>query len=239
MDKNDLIGSLQILGGSYIGYKCLEHGLPRSLGIRIENHTTLNENALLIKQSGNILDPACGGKNGFAAFIPKKNYIENSKNYVHITGIKGNSEFAKFINKKFKNINILTSAYRTYSRNFTGEMYRLVGNGLQQYGKNLAPAVLNRILHNKTKRFYVPGIDSYFNANFVSDSDDWLAMKTDKKLKVYNNRFEAMLSGVKTFGLKGIRENKSRFIFGIGLLLTGAYAAINLVLKGIKHLNKT
>ena len=56
MDRNDLIGGTQVAGGVYLGYKGVEHGLPRATGIRIEYHTTSKQNADLIKKSGNILN---------------------------------------------------------------------------------------------------------------------------------------------------------------------------------------
>lgn len=65
------------------------------------------------------------------------------------------------------------------------------------------------LFQNKTKRFCIPGIDSYFNQNFIPDCDD-LALKSTKPVRVYNNRFSAMVAGLKKFGLKGMKENKSR-----------------------------
>ena len=91
MDKNRFSGTTQIACGSYIGYQGIRHGLPRLCGIRIENHITSKENARLIKKSGNILDPSCGGINGWGQKVNSDFCIKHSKNYVHISGVHPDS----------------------------------------------------------------------------------------------------------------------------------------------------
>ena len=83
------------------------------------------------------------------------------------------------------------------------------------------------------KRFCIPGTDSYFDKNFIPDCDDF-ALKTTKKIKCYKNRFSAMVAGLKEFGLKGIKENKSRVVLGIAIIAVGITAAVFLIKKGIE-----
>ncbi len=249
MDKHDLLGTAQIAGGTYLGYQGIKHGLPRSLGIRTEYHTTSKTNANLIKKSGNILDPAFGGKNGWAEAIKSEYFMDNSKNFVHITGIHKD---APICNKMPAKAKPFLPALRTVARSFQNFMYKTVGNGcyedlrkvlnIKSSGKkealnSLWKSLKTNALHDKTKKFYIPGIDSYFNNNFIPDTDD-LALKSSKKVKVYTNKFSAMTAGLKEFGLKGMKENKGRVAFGIGLLSLGAYAGLKLIDKGIQNLSK-
>lgn len=40
-----------------------------------------------------------------------------------------------------------------------------------------------------------------------------------------------MIAGLKKFGLSGMKENKSRVAFGVGLLSLGTYSAVKLIQK--------
>lgn len=252
MDRQDVVGTAQIAGGSYLGYQGLKHGLPRAAGIRIEYHTTSKENAKAIKKGGNILDPNFGGKNGWSAKVKSNSYIKNSTGYVHITGM--HKDKVSSFNppkglEKYKSY--LVAPFRTIFRKAQNLMYKTVGNidfeelktalnskkskseKLTWASKKMVAGVFN----NKTKRFCIPGIDSYFNSEFIADADD-IALKSRKPLKVYKNRFSAMLAGLKKFGLKGIKENKGRAAFGAGLVALGLYAAGKLISKGIRNISK-
>ena len=48
-----------------------------------------------------------------------------------------------------------------------------------------------------------------------------------------------MLAGLKEFGLKGVRENKGRVAFGVGLLTIGTYFAAKLIKKGVNNICQT
>lgn len=233
MDRSDVIGAGEIAAGGYLGYKGIEHGLPRALGIRMEYHTTSKENAALIKKAGNILDPKFGGKNGWAKKVSCDQYVKNSKNFVHITGYHKDS--TRFVSRFMRPI-------QRWGQNM---MYKTVGNcDIKELFKASSPKerikilkniFINNILKNKTKRFCIPGIDSYFNSNFVPDTDD-IALKSTKKLKVYTNRFSAMIAGLKKFGLKGIKENKGRVAVGVTTVAAAGYAAIKLIKSGISKI---
>lgn len=51
MDRNDVLGTAQLAGGTYLGYQGVKHGLPRALGLRTEYHTTSKANAELIRKA--------------------------------------------------------------------------------------------------------------------------------------------------------------------------------------------
>lgn len=250
MDRKDVVGTAQIAGGSYLGYQGLKHGLPRAAGIRIEYHTTSKENAKAIKKAGSILDPNFGGKNGWAAKVKSNYYVNNSQGYVHITGMHKNQ--AMPLPKKLEKYkSFIITPFRTFMRKAQNLMYRTVGNTdfeeLKTYLSSsnktkseklkwASKKMVTGVLNNKTEKFCIPGIDSYFNSEFIPDTDD-IALKSSKSLKAYKNRFSAMLAGLKKFGLKGVKENKGRVAFGVGLVALGLYAAGKLISKGIKNLS--
>ncbi len=286
MENKNALGVTQIAVGASLGYQGIKHGLPRALGLRTEYHTTSKANAELIKKSGNILDPAFGGKNGWAAKSGLSTYIKKSENFIHITGLHKDSKIAKYLNSN-KVIKRLVSLFRIVHRKIQGVMYETFGNvnieklkannddrilispirilyrkfqclmykafgdiDFKKYethiksgnkkvlAKNMVEELKNNLLRNKTKKFCISAPDSYFNENFIPDGDD-IALKSTKKVKVYNNRFSAMFEGVKEFGLKGVEENKSRVAFGAGLLTLGTYSAVKLIKKGVDNICKS
>ena len=250
MDMFNIIGTGQILAGGYIGYKSLEHGLPRALGIRIEYHTTSKKNAELIKRAGYILDPKFGGKNGFSEMVLNREFINNSEKFIHITGIHADTVLAKkhpvyaqfygFIRRFSQNIMYKNTENRDLKRS---RKYKKEIENLAKYDSKKATAkyIFHKISEtffgifkrSNTERFCIPGIDSYFNREFIPDCDD-VALKSSKQVKAYSNRFGAMVAGLRKFGLKGIKENKSRAIFGIGVLALGISSALYLISKGLK-----
>lgn len=246
MENSNLTGIAQIAGGSYLGYYGLKHGLPRMAGIRIEYHTTSKDNAKSIKKAGNVLDPAHGGKGGWAEKTNMTRVVKASEGYVHITGMHKDSSVIKMLPKPLQSIQTLTYTIHRKNQNIA---YKTVGNtdimnllklpskevSRKRITKTMLKAPIKNLFNNKTKKFCIPGIDSYFNENFIPDIDD-IALKSDKPVKVYNSRFSAMIAGLKKFGLKGIKENKSRVAFGIGLVALGAYFGLNLITNGIKNI---
>ena len=245
MDRQDAIGTAQVAGGTYLGFQGIKHGLPRALGLRTEYHTTNKTNADLIKKAGNILDPAFGGKNGWAEKSGLNSYIKHSQNYIHITGLHKDNIGTKPLLGKF------TAPLRMFYRKTQCLMYKTFGNidikKFQKYFvegdkkafiKNMVKELKNSILHNRTKKFCISGTDSYFNTKFIPDADD-IALKSAEKIKVYNNRFSSMIAGLKKFGLSGMKENKSRVAFGVGLLSLGTYSAVKLIQKGVNNICKS
>lgn len=239
--KDMAIGAAQVGLGGVLSYKTLEQALPRALGIRTEYHITTKENARAIKKMGNFLDPKCGGKNGWSAKIKSNCFVKNSTNYVHITGIhKDTKDLPKFLEK--------FPAARELGRRFQLAMYKVVAyfdnpdEIARMAPKEQVPKWIKGILfNNKTKTFYIPGVDSYFNKEFIPDFDDY-ALKTTNKLKCYSTRFGAMLGGLKKFGLKGILENKARAFGGFAFVVGAGLVAAKLIKSGIDRVtgkNKT
>ena len=73
------------------------------------------------------------------------------------------------------------------------------------------------------------------SSGIINDFDD-IALKSSKKLKVYSNRFSAMFAGLKKFGLKGMKENKSRVAAGIAIMSLSLCCAGKLIKKGISNI---
>ena len=238
MGKSDVKGAGCIAAGGYVGYKGVEHGLPRVFGIRTEYHTTSKENAELIKKAGNILDPKFGGKNGWGKKVECEHFLRNSKNYVHITGIHEQEKHLP-VPKKFVDF------IRAPHRKFSCIMYKFVGNNDMESLVNTSPKEApkkilktmfsNIFKPNQTKRFCIPGIDSYFNKEFIPDTDD-IALKSSKPIKAFNNRLSAMFEGIKKFGLQGMKENKGRVAAGIGLTSLAAFLSYKLISCGVKNI---
>lgn len=256
MDKQNVVGYTQVASGTYVGYQGLKHGLPRTFGLRMEYHTTSKENASLIKKAGNILDPKFGGRNGWSAAVKSDSYIKKSKNYIHITGIHPNNkiknEIVDSISVKFSKVNkkIISNILRPIIRRTQNLMYRVVGNQPQKIVdivdsskpkvekiKDFYKTLGKTLFKNNTKKFVIPGIDSYFAKEFIPDTDD-IALKSSKPLKAYTNRFIAMVGGLKKFGLKGIKENKSRVGVGVAVTSLGLLGAYKLINKGLNNIKQ-
>jgi hypothetical protein len=237
-NNNQVLGTAQVVGGAGLAYEGIKHGLPRALGIRTEFHTTRKENLKSIKDCGNFLDPTFGGSNrGFATQIKRDEYVKASKNFVHITGVNNSSNFYQNIKPDTSGkLKFLRPAMRTYARKAITLMYKAFGNSESSEIKEVFK--VNNLFKNNTKTFYIPGIDSYFEKNFVADIDEPFGLKTTKKLKVYNNRFSSTIAGLKQFGLKGIMENKSRACFGLALVGSTMYGAYKLIAKGLNNLKQ-
>ena len=246
-ERNNMVSATQIAGGTYLGYQGIKHGLPRVFGIRIENHTTSKKNAKLIKNCDGFLTPDFGGT-GYSAKTGYGSCINNSKEYVHITGAHPDGKFEKMFKNFPECVRDINSSLMRKSNNL---MYRLFADiSTEEFQELNAPKTTNKtklkwclkkigknIFSDKTKKLYIPGIDSYFTDNFVPDRDSIMAIKSSKPIKTYNNRFTAMAAGLKKFGLTGIKENKSRVIFGIALLSLGVYYGIKLIKKGMNNLS--
>jgi len=72
------------------------------------------------------------------------------------------------------------------------------------------------------RSLYVGGSDAFYKANFTPDEDmPFMAMKTDKPLKVYGNRASATIGAIQREGLGNLmKANKGRVAGGVAL--TGA-----------------
>ena len=278
--ENGISASAQVCAGTYIGYKGIEHGVPRILGLRMEYHTTNKTNAkLIVNNSNSHLDPKFGGKNGFSKVVNDNLFLSRSKNYIHITGFHSKSNILTkliepIINKYPKlNNKLLINTIRPLHRRMQTFLYKTEMNNPEQMPylnkralnkisiiidkslskqlkysdlkpnnlgvKTIIKGLYNNFIHNKTKRFIIPGTDSYFEKELTPDPSD-IALKSSKKIKAYKNRFSAMVAGLNQFGLTGIKENKYRVAAGsIGVLATSslAYCMIHDGINKLKNKN--
>ncbi len=250
-------GAFQLALGGYVGYKAATNGLRRAMGVRIEEHTTSRKNAKDIIKNGCVLDPKFGGTGSSSL---NKIRMQNSENFVHITGINNQTmdsffgeiskRAAKEPPKHFPNPikalfkNAAANIYRKVQKNvyrFFSEPQALEASKklLKQDSKASYSMVistfLNALTGHKSKTFYIPGNEEYFNKNFIADMDDF-ALKTDKPLKVYRTKLGAAFNGVKQFGLTGILQNKTRAITGAAIFFTLSGVSSKLIKSGLKNL---
>jgi hypothetical protein len=86
------IGGVALLGGSAaIGTQSIRSGLPRVLGVRLEQHGTSRKAAANIIKEG-YLDPGYGGSEGGVTKSMRlpKDFLERSKGYVFVSGKNAN-----------------------------------------------------------------------------------------------------------------------------------------------------
>lgn len=254
-------GVFQIALGGYIGYEAVTNGMRRALGIRIEEHTTNRKNARNIIRNGCVLDPAYGGKT--IALNSDGRSLQSNKNFVHITGLNDKTmesfigELKNTANKKpvkhFSNPikvllkNVASNMYRKlqkYAYRFYSQPEALeVQNKMRKQDSNasfgtVVSNCINILTGHKSKTFYVPGNEEFFNKNFMADIDDF-ALKTNKPLKVCKTKLGAMFKGLKEFGLTGIPQNKTRAITGIAIFASLSTVSLNLIKSGIKNIKNS
>lgn len=189
--------------------------------------------------------------------------MQSNKNFVHITGLNDKTmesfigELKNMANKKpvkhFSNpIKVLLKnaasnmyrklqkyAYRFYSQPEALE----VQNKMRKQDSNasfgtVVSNCINILTGHKSKTFYVPGNEEFFNKNFMADIDDF-ALKTNKPLKVCKTKLGAMFKGLKEFGLTGIPQNKTRAITGIAIFASLSTVSLNLIKSGIKNIKNS
>lgn len=95
--------------------------------------------------------------------------------------------------------------------------------------------VLNILFGTKSKTFYIPGNEEYFNKNFIEDASDF-ALKTDKPLKVCRTKIGAMFEGLKNHGLSGIKQNKARAAAGVAIFAALSFVSYKLIKSGMEKL---
>lgn len=256
-------GMVQIAAGGYFGTKAITSGLRRTLGVRIEEHTTSKIKAKEIIKNGCILDPNFGGTGCSKA---NKIFCESSQNYVHITGCdkegmkqvfeklsailpfedNTKAKFNKLVDSPIRNAfgniyrKIQKITYRNYSQELTANILNqtLEGENVGLKKKDILATILNIFTGCNSKTFYISGDEKFFKENFIPDTDDF-ALKTDKPLKVYRSKIEATLEALKKNGLSGIKQNKTRSIAGIAMFSTFSYFSYKLIKSGIKKIQNS
>lgn len=174
--------------GTYLTHKGITTILPKTLGIRTEYHTTSKDNAKKILNTG-YLDPSYGGTGGASEKIKSGQYINNSKNFVHITGnVKSSGSSIKDrINSNLQNV-----MYKAVHNLDTDK--RVSG---KEFGKGLFKSIIPGIDNSKTLIVMQP--KSYFNRDRFSPDHDsgGEAMKTKEKVPVYSNKYSALYDQIK------------------------------------------
>lgn len=238
-------GIANLAATAYLGQQTIRSGVPRLLGVRLESHSTSKKNAKEILKNGGILDPNYGGT-GASKALNDKHYINQSKNYVHLTG------------RHKDDIGKTTLLKDLIHRKRQRAMYRgLPGEDIntKDVGK-IARNLLKGLTGVKGKTLYLGGSDNYFNKNFISDPSD-IALKTSNKVRVHGNRTTATLEALKREGngdrLKGIsklvKANPKRALAGVAILTVGTgltsisakdtYNSFNGKVKGHTRKNKS
>ena len=254
--KDKALGVASIVAGGYLGEKAVTSGLRRALGVRIETHTTNSKAAKDIIKAGKQLDPNYGGA-GCARVMGI--FSENSKKYVHITGLHKNwkdalsnnklidaqlmsesgNKMAKFIDSPLGGFfraplrKVQQFTYRLFSlfdiKN-QDESLQTLENGIQTKDK-----IFKALIGKGTKTFYIGGSDEYFNKNFIPDTDDF-ALKSEKAVKVATTKLGATFDALKRDGLSGVKQNKGRVAAGIAICVALGYASYKLIKNGIEKI---
>lgn len=182
-----IVASAEIGAGAYIGYKGIEHGLPRALGLRMEYHTTNKTNAkLIINNSNSHLDPKFGGKNGFSKVVNDDVFLTRSKNYIHITGFHPKSDILTTliqpITDKYPklNNNLLINMIRPFHRRMQTFLYKTEMNNPEEM------PYLNKRTLNKINTIIDKSLSKQLKFSDLKPNN--LSVKTIIK-GLYNNSF--------------------------------------------------
>jgi hypothetical protein len=220
-------------GTALLGQQTIRSGIPRALGVRLESHSTSRKNAKSILKNGGYLDPNYGGT-GASKAVNDTDFIDKSKNYIHLTGAHKNTK----VNMGGTVSNVLyRKIQRGMYRGITGETLSAIDD------PKLLPNMYAGMTGSKGRSLYVGGSDRYFDKNFIPDDDD-LALKSSKKVKVFGNRFAAVRDTLNRYGkgnyIKGAARlmgaNKSRVAAGLGILGAGGLATAYLGKKTMESL---
>jgi hypothetical protein len=94
-DRRARIGKATVtgLGAAYVGQQTIRSGVPRLLGVRLESHSTSNQNARQILKNGGIIDPSKSGTGAIRSIeafqgINGVTDVEKAKGKVYITGVR-------------------------------------------------------------------------------------------------------------------------------------------------------
>ena len=211
--------------GAYVAKKSLDHGLHRMVGLRGETHTTNNQNAKKIKDSGYVLDPKKGGS---GASNKSAEFKKQSTEKVHITGYnKDTIEKMGGIVPDTKTGRTSLRIVQPLSKKFQKIMYRGAAQPEWKFDDVEAQkkSFIKGLKPGGAKTFHVVGSEDFYNKHFTPDPHD-LALTTDKKLKVAGSKLGATFQAIKRHGLRGLKSSPiTRPLIGASLVAGGAYAA--------------
>ena len=244
-----LIKASGYLGGSaYAGKVAADSGLTRLLGARLERHSTSKEAAKQIIGGGGYLDASRGVRKSMALLEdpPDDPFLKNlyadrlnksqGKNF--ISGVHPDKKTVQLVNGQtmpfprsplrdvlFRRLQALT--YRSQSEVDFRKYASLTGRQ-EQTVKNLPGAMIG----TKGKTLFVPVTDSEVLNKFQPDVDDPFALMTSDKVKVYSNRYKALLGHLKKNKLSQVAANPGRLAVGAAVLGGAGTLAYKLGQKG-------
>lgn len=240
--KEKAQGAGYLAGAAAVGGLAVKHGAHRTVGVRLESHSTHRDTAKKIMKEGGTLDPKYGGKAGGVAHNSKqKIFTDDTTGHVFITGTNKKSRGP--LNPRDPGNPLDRGIHKYLQRaNYRGLMGAKY-NALDPKNKGRAlKDVAKGALHLKGKTLYHGGSEKHFD-RMKSDPYD-LALKTDKKIKVSESRGKATLATLKKYGrgshIKGakllMKHHKGRVATGVAILGAGGTGAAHLAKKGYNKL---
>ena len=230
----------QAAAGGYLLKTGLDSGLPRTLGVRLERHSTSKKNAKKILKGGGYLDAGADTKNRKSTKLldlsddpQARALLKDSIGYNFVTGYHPQGKVLS--NSPIKNVlarRVTSLGYRAQSE-IDFDKLKNTAHAQSLALKNTPLAMIGK----KGKTLFVPLSDREVKQNFLPDVDDPLAIRTQKKVKVYGNRYSATAGQLKKAGLIGsLKDNKGRVLSGAAILGTGGYLGTNLIGRGVKNI---
>lgn len=250
-----LVKSGVYLGGSaYAGKVGVDSGLTRLLGARLERHATSKDAAKKIISGGGYLDANKGVRKSMALLedVPpelKEMYGENIQEFYSdklkksqgknfISGHHPNKKTLKLIDGT--ELPISKSPLRdVLYRRAQGLMYRAQAEvDFRKYktraerARETAKNYRGAVIGTKGKTLFAPVTDSEVLNKFQPDADDPFALMTSSRVKVYGNRYKALLGHLKKNKLSQIAANPGRVAVGATILGGAGAIAYKLGKKG-------
>jgi len=236
VERAEGLGDAALSG--YVAKKTATNLLPGALGLRTEEHTTSKKTAKKIFSNKNkagkgFLDPEYGGSSGGASDkVDSDIFRKDSKGHVHITGIK--------------KINSVKSEIKN---SLSKRVQRLLYGGVQNIDKStnnsrdekIAKGMIKHIFHpfkSNAKTLYTSHSPEWFNKLEEDYASGDMALKSNKKIKVYKNRIAAMIGGLKEHGLSGIKQSPLRALGYLGATGLASSFAYNRGKKAVEKLSK-
>lgn len=248
-DQSDRSGNLTkgavYLGGSGVVAKnTFDSGLTRLLGARLERHSTSKKAAKKILDEGGYLDTNKGVRKSLR-FLEENSAaaekLKQSQGYNFISGYHPNQRI-KFLGLDIGSLennplrNVLTRrdhaiAYKAQSE-IDFDRFKTRPERAKAANKN----ILGVLLGTKGKTLYAPVTDKEVLLDFKPDVDDPLALMTKKPVKVYGNKFTALLGHLKKNRLSQIKANPGRVATGAAIVGVGGAVATKLAQKGFAEI---
>lgn len=245
------LGYGQLGGAALVTKASIDSGLPRALGIRLERHSASRKAAEEILKNGGYIDPSYSGRSGIRMAeglesVVGNDFAEKAKGYAYISGYHpqakkrvllagGKTAYEVLPDDPIRNViyrKVQSLGYRAQSE-VDYDKFRSRDARVNAAQKN----VMGAILGSKGKTLYAPGTDEYFAKAFEADIDDPIAMRSPDKVRVYGNRLEATVAGLRKHGLSGIRGNPRRVLVGLGVLTGGGAVAYGLGRSAVSNIS--